>query len=63
MRGTWIVSIIVWLVIAVGLIFTCIEPILEGQYAPAFWTAFGPIFFGIIAWIFYTLAEKRHVLD
>ena len=63
MRGTWIVSIIVWLVIAVGLIFTCIEPILEGQYATAFWTAFGPIFFGIIAWIFYTLAEKRHVLD
>lgn len=59
MRTTWIVSIIVWLVVAVGILFTCVEPILEHDYSTAFWTAFGPVLFGIIAWIFYTLSEKR----
>lgn len=63
MTWTWIVSIIVWLVIAIGIIFTCVEPILEGQYSTAFWTAFGPVLFGIVAWIYYTVSEKRHVLD
>lgn len=29
----------------------------------SFWTAFGPVFFGTIAWIFYTRAEHRGVLD
>lgn len=36
MTVTWIVSMIVWLVLAVGIIFTCIEPILEHDYATAF---------------------------
>ena len=63
MTWTWIVSIVVWLVIAVGIIFTCVEPILEGQYSTAFWTAFGPVLFGVVAWIYYTVSEKRHVLD
>lgn len=63
MMSTWIVSIIVWLVVAIGIVFTCVEPMLEGQYSTAFWTAFGPVFFGILAWIFYTYAEHKNVLD
>lgn len=62
-RTSWIVSIIVWLVIAIGILFTVIEPCLTGDYMTAFWTAFGPIFFGIVAWVFYTIAEHNHVLD
>ena len=63
MTWTWIVSIIVWLVVAVGILFTCVEPILEGQYSTAFWTAFGPVFFGVVAWVFYTIAERKNVLN
>lgn len=63
MMSTWIVSIIVWLVVAIGIVFTCVEPMLEGRYSTAFWTAFGPVFFGILAWIFYTYAEHKNVLD
>lgn len=63
MTWTWVVSIVVWLVVAVGILFTCVEPILEGQYATAFWTAFGPVFFGIIAWAFYTHAEHKNILN
>ncbi|MBC8743495.1 glutamate/gamma-aminobutyrate family transporter YjeM [Lactobacillus sp. Marseille-P7033] len=59
MKVTWVVSIIVWLVVAIGIIFTCVEPILEHDYSTAFWTAFGPVFFGLLAWSFYTFAEKR----
>lgn len=63
MTVTWIVSMIVWLVLAVGIIFTCIEPILEHDYATAFWTAIGPLAFGVVAWIYYSWAEHKHVLD
>ena len=60
---TWIISIIVWLVIAVGIVFTCVQPILDGDYATAFWTAFGPVLFGVLAWIFYRRAERKHIID
>lgn len=63
MTVTWIVSMIVWLVLAVRIIFTCIEPILEHDYATAFWTAIGPLAFGVVAWIYYSWAEHKHVLD
>ena len=63
MSFTWLVTIVVWLVIAIGIIFTIIQPIIEGEYMTSFWTAFGPVFFGTIAWIFYTRAEHRGVLD
>ncbi|WP_304248975.1 glutamate/gamma-aminobutyrate family transporter YjeM [Limosilactobacillus gastricus] len=63
MSFTWVVTIIVWLVIAIGIIFTIIQPIIEGEYMTSFWTAFGPVFFGTVAWIFYTRAEKRGTLD
>ena len=62
-KSATVTTIIVWLVIAIGIIFTCIEPCLSGDYMTAFWTAFGPVFFGIIAWCFYTYEERHHVLD
>lgn len=62
-KSAWITTIVVWLVIAIGIIFTCIEPCLSGDYMTAFWTAFGPVFFGIVAWCFYTYQEHHHVLD
>lgn len=51
----WFVEIIVCL----GIIFTCVQPILDHDYQTAFWTAIGPIFFGIVAWILYDYALKR----
>lgn len=57
--AVWAVSIMVWLVVAVGIIFTCIEPLLTHDYSTAFWTAFGPVFFGIVGWILYARSEKK----
>lgn len=58
-RTTWIVSIMVWLVVAVGIIFTCIEPLFTHDYSTAFWTAFGPVFFGLVGWFLYARSEKK----
>lgn len=58
-KSSWIISIIVWLVVAIGIIFTCVEPILQGDPTTAFWTAFGPVLFGIIGWILYDIADKH----
>ncbi|CCI87921.1 glutamate/gamma-aminobutyrate family transporter YjeM [Lactobacillus gigeriorum] len=55
----WLVTIVVWLVVAIGIIFTCIEPLFTGDYATSFWTAIGPVAFGVIAWIFYIYEEKK----
>lgn len=52
-------SAIVWLVVAIGIIFTCLQPILDHDYQTAFWTVFGPIFFGLVAWAFYANAQKH----
>ena len=56
---TWVVSIIVWIVISVSIIFTCIEPVLQHDYSTAFWTAFGPIFFGLVGWALYARATHK----
>ncbi|KRL84226.1 glutamate/gamma-aminobutyrate family transporter YjeM [Ligilactobacillus apodemi] len=50
---TNIITIFVMIVLAAGIIFTCVEPILEHQYDTAFWTIIGPVFFGVVAWLFY----------
>ncbi|GFZ26955.1 glutamate/gamma-aminobutyrate family transporter YjeM [Lactobacillus corticis] len=55
----WPITIGVWLIVAAGIIFTVVEPILSGDYMTAFWTAFGPVFFGIVAYIYYTIAENK----
>ncbi|MBO8440960.1 MAG: glutamate/gamma-aminobutyrate family transporter YjeM [Firmicutes bacterium] len=54
-----IVSIIVWIVLALGILFTCVQPILDHDYMTAFWTAFGPVLFGAVAWIYYTIREIK----
>ncbi|WEV50531.1 glutamate/gamma-aminobutyrate family transporter YjeM [Lactobacillus sp. ESL0731] len=55
----WAVTIVVWLVVAIGIIFTCIEPMLEGDYMTSFWTAIGPVAFGVVAYIYYTYREHH----
>lgn len=52
--------ILVELVIGAGIVFTIVEPIIRGDYMDAFWTAMGPIVFGLIAYIFYKGSEKAH---
>lgn len=59
-RWTTALVIFVEAVICAGILFTIIEPILRGDYMTAFWTAVGPIFFGLIAYCFYHFAGKAH---
>lgn len=56
---TNVLVIFVEIIICLGIIFTCIQPIIEHDFQTAFWTAFGPVFFGIVAWIFYNHASKK----
>ena len=58
-KVVWTVTSIVWLVVAAGIVFTCVEPILSHDYMTAFWTAFGPIFFGVVGWILYKRSESK----
>lgn len=58
-KVVWTVTSIVWLVVAAGIVFTCVEPILSHDYMTAFWTAFGPIFFGVVGWILYKRSEAK----
>lgn len=58
-KVVWTVTSIVWLVVAAGIVFTCVEPILSHDYMTAFWTAFGPIFFGVVGWILYRRSESK----
>ncbi|WP_010495805.1 glutamate/gamma-aminobutyrate family transporter YjeM [Ligilactobacillus acidipiscis] len=54
----FIVTIIL-IILAGGIIFTCVQPIIEHDYQTSFWTMIGPIFFGIVAWAFYSYSEKK----
>lgn len=56
---TNLVSVIVFLVLAAGIVFTCLQPFLEGDYVTFFWTLIGPIFFGIVAWLFYHVKASK----
>lgn len=63
-KKVWATTIIVWLVVAIGVIFTCIEPLFTGNYQTSFWTAIGPVAFGLVAWIYYSYREhKEKVLN
>ena len=61
-KWTWTVTAVVLLVLVGGIIFTCVEPILRHEYDTAFWTIIGPVFFGVIAWLFYhqAVAKGKH---
>ncbi|WP_125982629.1 glutamate/gamma-aminobutyrate family transporter YjeM [Loigolactobacillus iwatensis] len=53
------ITVVVDLVLVFGIIFTIVEPILEGQYLDAFEIIIGPIVFGLIAWLLYSRYEHR----
>ena len=46
-------------VLAGGIIFTIVQPILQHEYMTAFWTAIGPVFFGAVAFIFYAYSNRK----
>ncbi len=58
-KKVWATTIVVWLVVAIGIVFTCIEPLFTGDYSTSFWTAIGPVAFGLIAWIYYDYRESK----
>lgn len=58
-KRVWLMTIVVWLVVATGIIFTCIEPLFKGDYATSFWTAIGPVAFGLIAWLYYDRHKRK----
>ena len=58
-KKVWATTIVVWLVVAIGIIFTCIEPLFTGDYQTSFWTAIGPVAFGIVAWVYYAYRERK----
>ena len=53
------VSCIAFLVVALAILFTFIQPVLERQYFDAFWTVAGPIFFTLVAFVLYWRYEHR----
>lgn len=56
---TNVLVVLVLIILAGSIIFTCWQPIAQHDYSTAFWTIIGPIFFGGIAWIFYAIKEYR----
>lgn len=62
--STWAVTILVLAVLAFGIIFNFIQPIIIHHYMDDFWTFLGPILFGGAAWIFYDYRAKEfHITD
>ncbi|MTV82318.1 glutamate/gamma-aminobutyrate family transporter YjeM [Secundilactobacillus folii] len=56
---TNLVVAIVLIVIAGGIIFTAVYPIMTHDYYTAFWTIIGPVFFGAIAWAFLAVRTRK----
>jgi len=51
------------LILIVGIVFTFVQPLLQKDYQTAFWTLAGPIFFAIVALVFYQISAKRHHVE
>lgn len=49
-----------FLIILFGIIFTCVDPFIQGDWVTGFWTVIGPIFFGSLALGIYTRATKKN---
>lgn len=58
-KWTNLIVALILVVLVGGIGFTCVEPLMEHDYQTAFWTIIGPVFFGLVAWLFYFFAEKR----
>lgn len=55
-KKPWQTQLVTWLVQGVvlfGIVFTCLQPILDHDYTTAFWTIIGPLFFGALGWLLY----------
>lgn len=59
----WTLALVIFveIIVCTGIVFTVLEPIIEHNYSSAFWTAFGPIFFGFIAYLFYAISSKKNL--
>jgi positive regulator of sigma E activity len=55
----WTVSIIVFLVLAFAIIFTLLQPLMEGAYTDALWTILGPVVFGLVGFTLYYRYEHK----
>lgn len=53
------ICVISWITIFFGIVFTIIQPVLQHDAYTAFWTAFGPVFFALVGWIFYRHASRN----
>ncbi|MBB1086049.1 glutamate/gamma-aminobutyrate family transporter YjeM [Limosilactobacillus fastidiosus] len=59
-------DVLVWfveIILIVGIMFTFIQPMLEKDWQTAFWTIAGPVFFALVAWIFYSISSKKHHIN
>lgn len=56
---TNIVVVISFLIVLFGIIFTCVQPFLDGDFVTGFWTIIGPIFFGSLAYGIYARAQRK----
>lgn len=61
-RLTNTICMISWVTIFFGIIFTIIQPVLQHDTYTAFWTAFGPVFFALVGWLFYRHANRKAVI-
>ncbi|WP_290033089.1 glutamate/gamma-aminobutyrate family transporter YjeM [Ligilactobacillus cholophilus] len=58
-RVTDTICAISWITIFFGIIFTIIQPVMQHDGYTAFWTAFGPVFFALVGWLFYRHAVRN----
>lgn len=58
-KAMWTVSIVVFIVLALAVIFTLVQPIIEHAYMDAFWTIIGPVVFGVIALLMFDRYERK----
>lgn len=57
---TDVLVVFVEAILIVGIVFTCVQPILEGDWQTAIWTIAGPVVFAIVALIFYQISAKKN---
>lgn len=57
---TWIITLLVEALTIISIILTIISPFQTGDLFGGIWTVAGPIFFGVLAWVLFTLGENRH---
>ena len=51
------------LILIVGILFTFIQPLMDKDYQTAFWTLAGPVFFAVVALVFYQIASKKNKVN